>query len=133
MSVTPLTHNDRPVSWFVVLVALHSYAVGIGLLILARFTLPLGGFSLPEDLFFVRQGGVFHLVVATGYLLEWQRYRSIGLMLVAKGLATVFLGLSWLSSSAPPWLVGASALQDGAMGAVALWLVLSGRVALRSS
>jgi hypothetical protein len=112
---------------FVVLVALHSYAVGIGLLLLPHFTLPFGGFPVPGHWFFVHQGGVFHLVVATGYLLEWRLHRSLHLMLVAKAFAAVFLGLSWLLLADPAWLIGVSALQDGAMGAAALWLYLSGR------
>jgi hypothetical protein len=115
--------SRRLTDTFVVLVALHSYAVGIGLLLLPRFALPMGGFTLPADLFFVHQGGVFHLVVATGYLVDWFRHRSLALMLLAKGFASVFLASSWLIAADPPWLVGASFLQDAAMGAGALWLV----------
>lgn len=121
--------DERLPTIFVWLVALHSYAIGVGLLLLPRVTLPLGGFALPQDLFFVHQGGVFHLVVATGYLMEWHERRAISFMVMTKCLATLFLGASWLLIADPPWLVAASALQDGALAAVALWLVGSGRVA----
>ena len=130
MSSARESREDKFTGLFVLLVALHSYAVGIGLLFLAPLTLPFGGFELPASLFFVRQGGVFHLTVATGYLWEWRRHRALFLMLTTKAMATVFLGLAWLLTPQPPWLIGASALQDGAMGAVAAWLVLRARDAL---
>jgi len=125
--------TDKLATVFVVLVALHSYAVGVGLLLLPRFSLPIGGFEVPDALFFVHQGGVFHLVVASGYLMEWQRHRTIDFMLLTKCLATAFLAVSWALIAGAPWLIGASALQDGAMAAAALWLVLSGRVTTRYS
>ncbi|MGD8329163.1 MAG: hypothetical protein PVJ49_06975 [Acidobacteriota bacterium] len=121
--------DERLPALFVWLVALHSYAVGVGLLLLPHLTLPFGGFPLPQDLFFVRQGGVFHLVVATGFLMEWHAHRGISLMAMTKCFATVFLCASWLLIADPPWLVGASALQDGTLAVIALWLVRSRRVA----
>jgi len=124
------SRDDRLPAIFVWLVSLHSYAIGVGLLLLPRLTLPFGGFALPQDLFFVHQGGVFHLVVATGYLMEWHAHRSVTFMAMTQCLATLFLAASWLLIPDPPWLVPASALQDGALAAAALWLMRSGRVAV---
>lgn len=114
--------RDRLLGPFVWLVALHSYAVGLGLLLAPGLAVSIGGFPEPETLFFMHQGGVFHLVVATAYLLEYRRSGTATLMIVAKTVATVFLGLSWLLPAEAPWLVGVSALGDGAMGLAAWWL-----------
>jgi hypothetical protein len=100
-------------TWLVVLVALHSYLVG-GLLVFAsEWTLAFAGWKAGESLFFIRQGGVFHLVVATGYLLEYFRHGGIWLMLVAKTTAVVFL-LS-LASTVDAWSVPFSGITDGLM------------------
>lgn len=107
---------------YVWLVALHSYAVGAVMLLFPGLAVSVGGFPEPETLFFLRQGGVFHLVVATGYLLEFRRSGTVGLMVFAKTVATIFLGLSWWFSPHAQWLIAASALGDGAMGAAAWWL-----------
>jgi hypothetical protein len=114
--------GDELLGPFVWLVALHSYAVGLGLLLAPGLAVTIGGFPEPETLFFMHQGGVFHLVVATGYLIEYRRSGTATLLVFAKTVATVFLGLSWLLPPEAPWLIGVSALGDGAMGAVAWWL-----------
>jgi hypothetical protein len=115
-------NGNRLLGPFVWLVALHSYAVGLGLLLAPDLAVTIGGFPEQKTLFFMHQGGVFHIVVATGYLLEYRRARTVALMIFAKSVATVFLGLSWLLMPGAPWLVGFSALTDGAMGAIACWL-----------
>jgi hypothetical protein len=113
---------DRLEAWLVVLVALHSIAVGLILLLAPAFTLRFGGWDAAAGgtLFFVRQGGAFHLAIATGYLLEWTRRRSVTLLCATKALATVFLGAMALAEPGP-WAVPFSAAGDAAMGlAVAL-------------
>lgn len=105
--------------WLVVLIALHSYAVGIVLLVLPRWAMAFAGWGRAEPLFFVRQGGAFHLVVATAYLVEHFRHREITLLLIAKSLATVFLVLEWRFGADPAWAVPFSAAGDAAMGCAA--------------
>lgn len=105
----------------VVLIALHSYAVALFLLFLTRWGLELGGWSEAFPLFFPRQSGIFHAVVATGYLWEHVRYRGVGLLLIAKSAAVLFL----LTMSAFPdatWVVPLSAVGDGAMGLAVAWI-----------
>jgi hypothetical protein len=109
----------RPYVW---LVALHSYGVGLGLLVMPGLAVTVGGFPEPSTLFFMHQGGVFHLVMATAYLMEYERYGTVNLMLMAKSVATVFLTLSWLLTPDGSWVVGVSALGDASMGALAWWL-----------
>jgi hypothetical protein len=115
------------VSWprlertLVILIALHSVAVGLGLTLLPGWGARFGGFGEVQPTFFARQAGVFHFVVAFGYLYEFFRYRSIGLLLFAKSVAVVFLTLAFVLGQ-HAWLVPVSALGDGVMGAAAWWV-----------
>ena len=102
----------------IVLVALHSVAVGAVLALFPRFAMDLAGFDAATPAFFPRQAGVFHLVLAFGYLLEHFRDRGITLLLFAKGAATVFL-LVAAAASDVPWAIPVSGVADGLMGAAA--------------
>ena len=106
--------------WVIILIALHSYAVGLMLLVFTHWTAALGGWVPLEQDFFPRQGGIFHVVVATGYLLEYFRYRGVSLLITAKFTALVFLLVMWRLGG--PWPVPLSGLADGAMGAVVMVL-----------
>ncbi len=105
----------------IVLVALHSVAVGAVLALFPRFALDFAGFGAATPAFFCRQAGVFHLVLAFGYLLEHFRDRGISLLLFAKGAATVFLVLAAVAGDVP-WAVPVSGVADGLMGAAA-WAI----------
>ncbi len=107
--------------WLLVLVALHSYAVGLFLLFATEWGALFGGFGAVTPLFFARQAGIFHLVLATGYLLEHFRYGGVALVLTAKATAVVFL-VSMLLLGVDAWSVPFSAAGDGLMGIV-IWLV----------
>jgi hypothetical protein len=109
---------------FVWLVALHSYGVGLALIFLTRWGLGFGGFEA-ESYFFARQGGVFHLLVATVYLVEFRRYGTLDFMVLAKATATVFLFCS--TALGEPWVVALSGLGDGSMLVAALVVRRLGR------
>lgn len=109
----------------VVAVALHSYAIAVCLMAFTDWSGAFGGWGEIRPRFFARQAGVFHAVVATGYLLEYYYYRGVRLLLVTKLTAVVFLvysALLWPS----PWAIPASAVGDGlmglAVGLVRLWV-----------
>ena len=101
--------------WLVVLVSAHSFAVGFFLLFLTRWGTGFGGWGEVEPLFFARQAGIFHIVVAVFYLIEFFRYRGVTLLVLAKTFATVFLLSMWLLGE-EAWSVPLSALGDAAMG-----------------
>lgn len=107
--------------WAVRLIAVHSALVGIALLVAPARLFAVFGWPVVEPVFFARQAGVFHGVVAVGYWLEYRRSGGITLLVTAKATAFVFLTLVWaLGESA--WLVPVSGVADGVLGIVAAWL-----------
>lgn len=114
---TPAARVLRAWVW---LVAAHSLAVGLGLLLFPDLATRFAGFGPVTPIFFARQAGVFHLVLALGYLLEHRR-GSVTLLVAAKTTAFVFLTGSWLAGTSA-WAVPLSGPSDGAMGLVAWWL-----------
>ena len=105
----------------VVAVALHSFAVGFFLLFFTRWGIRLGGWGEASPLFFAKQAGIFHFVVASGYLIEYFRDRGVRLLLLAKATATVFL-VAMMFIDGGPWVLPVSALGDALMGLV-VWVV----------
>lgn len=113
-----LRRNER---LFVLGVVLHSAAIGVALLFFTAPGLALGGYADVRPLFFPRQAGAFHLVVAAAYAIEYFRYRGLVTMLTAKAIAVAFL-CGMLAVEAQPWVVPLSAAGDAAMGALAFLL-----------
>lgn len=113
--------DERLERALVVLIALHSVGVGVTLLFLTEWGLRLGGWIDVQPLFFARQAGVFHFVVATGYLIEYFRYRGVALLVTTKSFAVIFLVAMSLVENVP-WLVPASAVSDGLMGLAVLFV-----------
>lgn len=106
---------QRVERWVVNLIALHSLVVGAALLLVPGWTVRFGGWERAEPLFFLWQAGVFHVIVAAGYLLEYRRHGTVTFLVMTKSTATVFLfGAALLSHQ--PWVVWFSGLGDGAMG-----------------
>ena len=102
----------------IILIALHSIIVGVMLLFFADWAVNFAGWSGADPIFFIWQAGAFHFVLATGYLVEYFRWRSISLLLIAKTTAFVFLiGGGVLTDT--PWSVWFSGLADGGMALTA--------------
>jgi hypothetical protein len=118
---------ERLERWCVVLIALHSYAVGFFLLFLTEWGVAFGGWGNVTTLFFPRQAGIFHVVIATGYLIEYFRYRGVVLLVSAKFTAVVFL-LAMMAVGDAPWAVPLSAIGDGFMGIAVGWIHLKATV-----
>jgi hypothetical protein len=103
--------------YIIILVALHSFAIGILLLWSPPWGFQLSGWDTVEPLFFPRQSGAFHIALAAGYLIEHFRYRGILLLLTAKVIATVFLFGSVIMGE-HGWVVLFSGIADILMGIV---------------
>ena len=97
----------------VVLVALHSYLIGLMLVFGTSWVLDFAGWYEVSHMFFPRQSGAFHLILATGYWVEYRRHGTIGLMLLAKSVAVVFLLI--MSPWKEAWSVPFSGVFDGLM------------------
>ena len=105
--------------WLVILVSLHSLAVGVMLLAAPEWAVRFAGWPGADPLFFLRQAGVFHFVVATAYLIEFARYRGVAVLVITKSYAAVFL-LGSALAAATPWSVPFSGVTDGLMGLAVL-------------
>lgn len=105
--------------------ALHTAAVGTGLLLHPPELLDLLGFDQSDQRFFIMQGGVFHWLMAAAYGTAARDPRRHGALIafsvLAKSVATVFLITYWLVAR-DPWSVLASGVVDGAM-ALVLWIL----------
>ena len=102
----------------IILISLHSIIVGIMLMFFTEWAVRFAGWAGADPVFFIWQAGAFHFVLATGYLVEHSRSRTISLLLIAKTTAFVFLiGGSLLIET--PWSVWFSGFADGAMALVA--------------
>jgi len=98
----------------IILVALHSAAIGLGALAATEWGLKFGGFAGASPLFFPRQVGVFHFVAASAYLIEYFQYRGVTILITAKTIAVVFL-LTMMAMEPLPWVVPFSAAGDALM------------------
>lgn len=105
----------------IVLVALHSMIIGVVFILAPNWTMQFGGWERIDPVFFGRQAGAFHIVLAAGYLVEFARYRGISLIVIAKGFAFVFL-MVYTILDPLPWAVPTSGVLDGLM-ALVVWLV----------
>jgi hypothetical protein len=117
--------------WIIILIALHSFGIGIGLIWSPAWAFQMAGWGHVEPIFFPHQAGVFHLVVATGYLVEYFKYRGVLLLLIAKGIATVFL-LGSVALGETSWVVLVSGILDALMGIV-VYLIHRQVVAVRAA
>ncbi len=115
----------------IVLVALHSAAVGVSLLAAPAWASHFGGWDSVSPLFFPCQAGIFHLVLAAGYLIEYFRYRGVAFLVTAKAMALVFLMTATVLGGVP-WIVPLSGVTDGLMGLVVLLVHLRVRAAARA-
>jgi len=102
----------------VVLIALHSVAVGVGLLFLTEFGARIGGFGTVTPLSSRARPGPSTSVAASAYLIEYFRYRGILILLTTKSIAVVFLGVM-TALGGMPWIVPFSGVADGLMGLLA--------------
>jgi hypothetical protein len=106
--------------WLVLLITAHTIGVGAMLLFAPAWSCTVfGGWTDLGPLFFPRQSGIFHFVLAFAYLYEYFRYRGVAIMVAAKSLAVFFL-LGCAALDGVPWVVPFSAVTDGLMGAAVI-------------
>ncbi len=118
--------RERLLGPLVALIVLHSAVLGLAAVVAPQWGLQFTGFGTASPLFFARQVGVFHVVVAAAYAIEWLRYRGVSVLLMAKCSAVLFLGFE-LVRGAQPWIVPVSLAGDAAMAIAVAALVLPAR------
>lgn len=103
------------------LIAIHSFSVGVSLIILPFEILSWFGLTVDPYRFFSTQGGVFHIVMSLAYLLaarDPMGERSLLIFIIsAKWMAFFFLMLYFLFAEMVP-TIALSAVGDGAMGVI---------------
>lgn len=106
------------------LVAGHSFCVGIGLIAIPLEYFDLFGIAGYRGAFFKIQGGVFHLVMCGAYLPAaldpLKNILMVRFSIFAKITATVFL-LSYALFSEMAWIILVSGILDFLMGIVLYW------------
>jgi hypothetical protein len=107
---------------FLWLVAIHTFIVGVLLVVIPPDLMSIFGFSVIREGFFKVQGGVFHFVILYAYvkaaLSLINNHNMVEMAIYAKLLATLFLGLYFIYD--PILTVGLSGLGDFFMGLI-LW------------
>lgn len=110
------------------LVAVHSFLIGVGLIIQHPDIMKFFGFDRCMESFFPAQGGVFHIIMSFGYILaavDLDKYFSIALFsIVVKLCATIFL-FTYYFFVESIWMVFASGIQDGILFILVLYSFLS--------
>lgn len=107
------------------LVALHSFLVGIGLIMLPASFFEFLGFKSTFDRFFSTQGGVFHIAMSVGYALagyDKVKYKQlIVFSVIVKFIAALFLFTYFIIISSQ-FLIISSGISDLLMGVSILYL-----------
>jgi hypothetical protein len=88
----------RILQGLIVIAASHSILLGIILIIEPYWLLNLVGWIIECDPFFLRQVGVFHILLGLIYWREWSTHGSIFILALAKLSAVVFLTSSLVFS-----------------------------------
>ena len=105
-------------------VAIHSFVIGICLLVTPSNVFEYLGYNLCTERFFPTQGGVFHIVMAIGYAIGAIRItKSTDLVvfsIIVKLCATLFLIIYFVFVK-QIWVILLSAIADCLMGIVIWW------------
>lgn len=108
-------------SFFMWLVAIHSFSTGIGLIFLPAELFEKFGYNMISERFFAVQGGIFHIVMCIGYLMAAygrEKYEGVvHLSITAKLFATFFL-LTYSFFVVWIWVVFLSGIFDLLMGVI---------------
>lgn len=117
-------HFSLALKWVLWLIAIHSICYGICLIIFPPDIFTYFGFPMTQT-FFADQGGVFHLLISSVYILaalDLQNSRKlIYITCFVKFSAFVFL-IAWYIFGLSSWIILVSGILDLLMGLVVLVL-----------
>jgi hypothetical protein len=128
-------YPDRLLSTVLWLVALHSIAMGLALIVQPALLMKLSGFSSECERFFPAQGGVFHILMAVAYIMgatNIEKYHYLTVFsIIVKALATLFL-MVYCFAVEFKWIVLLSGIGDGVMGLM-IFLALQNYLHLKTT
>lgn len=120
--------------FFLWLIALHSFSVGLGLVIQIPSMMKFFGYATCKEHFFPAQGGVFHIVMALGYALaasNLERNECLVIFsIIVKAVATAFLFVYYFAIE-QIWSIIVSGIGDGLMMVILLLAWMSYSKSLR--
>ncbi|UCG27528.1 MAG: hypothetical protein JSV24_11230 [Bacteroidales bacterium] len=107
-----------------ILVSVHSFAIGSGLIFMPGKLMPFWGLTVPAENFFQIQGGILHYILAIAYFMAatgYNRYQGLLILaIITKFLATLFL-FSFYLFVERAWIILVSGIIDYLMGLTILW------------
>ncbi len=121
---------EKSLRLFLWAVALHSFLVGLGLIFVTNHIRVLFGFKPSPEHFFQIQGGVFHIVMAMGYILAADRRKRFDDLIIftilVKLFATLFL-LLYFTFGSQNLLILFSGITDFLMCVIVFYLYSKSR------
>lgn len=106
-----------------IIMAIHSFFIGIGLVIQLPMIMDLFGLGHIEQPFFPAQGGIFHVLMAVAYITAALRPEGngtlINFIIVVKITATVFL-FFYFTFIQNIWMILFSGICDGILALLIL-------------
>ena len=106
------------------LVAIHSFLIGISLMITPSNVFEYLGYNLCTERFFPTQGGVFHIVMAIGYAMGAIRVTNssdlVIFSIIVKLCATLFLIIYFIFIK-QTWVILFSGIADCIIGITIWW------------
>ncbi|MBN2426254.1 MAG: hypothetical protein JXR46_11285 [Calditrichaceae bacterium] len=120
-----ITNPAKRLSFFLYLIALHSFSVGLGLILHPDYLMSFAGYDKITEPFFPVQGGIFHIIMAVCYFLgayDLIKHRCLVIFAIfIKTFATLFLFTYYIFVD-QVWMILFSGFTDGFM---ALFLYLA--------
>ncbi len=87
-------------SFVLTLVSIHSFLVGVGLILFPGELIEYVGFQFVHEKFFQTQAGVFHIILSIGYILPVINYNNfknlVIFSIIVKIIAALFLFIYFL-------------------------------------
>lgn len=115
-------------------IAFHSFCVGVGLIVAPSELFELLGYTKCTERFFPTQGGVFHIIMAVGYIMAALKYPQsddlVVFIIIVKLCATVFL-LIYFIAVKQTWVILFSGISDGLMSFVVYLIYTKSKNQLR--
>lgn len=119
--------SEKKLKIFLILIALHTFLIGVALIILPADLFSIFGYNNLNEPFFAIQAGVFHIVLSIGYIVAVnekckERY-FLQYIILIKFIAFVFLILYYLIAANIPVII-LSAIIDLILGILLLMFYL---------